>query len=788
MIHNYIVTALRNILRQKGITLINLLGLAVSMCVTLLLVLYVSHEVSFDTFLKDNNKIYRLVLKTTLPDGKPLIAPLATHSTAYALKSERPEVVDACFLREISPIIRVKEEGFNSITGFVTDTSFANVFSFQIASGDIKQSLAQPGYVVLTETTSNILFGTTNSLYNELEMDDKTYKVGAILSDIPSNSHLRFSILFSTVNIEDKETYLDYGGVSYAVYFKTHKPINNPTDLAPIAETAERVANERLKETGIKVHLWAQPLLDIHLNSADFSFDVDGTGSKSRIGIIAILVLFIITIAIMNFANLMVARSHTRLKEIGLRKVCGASKIHIAAQFIGEAIIISLFSMLIAATLAELLLPAFNTLVERDLSLTVFDVRSGIILLTLSVTLGIIAGVVPAVKLSSITTQTALKGEQKKGKGLSRMQISLVIIQFTIAVFLISSIINLTRQLNYVKSKNLGFASETYIVHNLNSNLKRNYSTLKDIMVKIPGVVSVSGSQSVPGNQSTMQNCYIDGSSPETSIMIQHNRVQDGYLTAMQIPVIEGRDFNLALASDSTSFILNQAAVKALGLTNPIGTTIHVWDLKGTVIGVTPDYHSNSLHQAISPLVLSRDSKFISYLIISVKKETFGTTTKAIQEKIGEYDGSYIFKANPINSFFAGEYRREEKLNTMIISSAILAILISIMGLFALTYFTTSRRTKEIGIRKALGASKHTLLNTLVWDISKWVVLVNIIAWPAAYFAMELYLKNFAYHVNQQLWVYVASGAIAMVISVSTILGHTLKTAAQNPIRALRYE
>jgi putative ABC transport system permease protein len=788
MLINYFKIAIRYLLSQKVISFINIFGLSISLAVSLLLFLFINFEFSYDSFHENKNRIYRFVSSIEIPDGETLHAPLTTAAVPEEIAHKVAHIDKITKLDQIPSFLRYNENTFKEIRIFRADNSFFQIFSCKTLEGDPYSTLSRPNEVVITRSAARKTFGNDNPIGKMVTLDNEQFEVTALIEDIPENSHIKFDLITSFLDIKDVDHFLNKRGISFPCYFTTHNPVSDESVEMDIVEAAEQITNERMKQYGVTVSVSIQKLLDIHLKSKGFQFDIDGTGDIARIHLFGFIALLLFIIAVINFINLIVARSETRSREIGLRKVCGASRKHIITQFLGESILISLISVLFAIVIAEVLLPHFGNLVEKQIPALILNPLNIGLITGLGILTGLLAGVYPSVFMSSFSFQRALKGNSIRKRGLSYLQLSLIVAQFAIAVFLLYGVITLHRQFNYIRTKELGFDNKNYVVSNLTGKIVDGYQSIKFELEKIHGVKFVSGSESIPGQQSTIQNVIVEGRDQGQAMLIQENIVQDGYLQTLGVPLIAGRDFNPELATDSAAFILNQTAIIKLGLTNPVGAVITVHNLRGIVIGITPDYHTRSLHSEIEPLALSRKSTFPNYILVNISNHEYGDVVNEINTTVQNYDPSWEISGRFINEFFDGQYRKEEKLNTLFALSSLLSIIIAVMGLFALALFITSLKTKEVGIRKALGASMGTISVGIAWSIIRWVFLSCLIALPVAWYAMDKFLQNFAYRVDQDFWVFVLSAFTGILLALITVIGQTLKVASENPIKALRYE
>jgi putative ABC transport system permease protein len=532
-----------------------------------------------------------------------------------------------------------------------------------------------------------------------------------------------------------------------------------------------------------------QPLADIHLHSGKLDYDSAELGSIQYIYIFSILAAFILIIAIFNYVSLFTAKSESRAKEVGIRKVSGAFRHAIVKQFIGESVIISFISFLIAMFLVEAFLPHFGNLVSRKI---VFSYAQSFeligLFLFISLFVGFFSGIYPALFISRFNPVAILKGTFT-GKKNKFLNILLVVVQFSIAIALISSLFVLYTQVSYMKNKNMGFDKEQLVVFsNFTGKIVSNYESLKGELLSNPDIISVTASQSIPGISRSGMNIRLPEWPLEEAIPLKENRVQDDYVKTMGFELIEGSDFSDRLASDSAAFILNEAAARLLNLDDPIGKEIIVWLHKGRIKGIIKDFHFTSLHEKIEPLVFSHYSNRFHNISIRIKAGRIPEGLKYAQGIFSKFDADYTQNYTFLDDMFDSMYRNEEKSNKLIFLASLLAILISVMGLLALTSFVVARRTKEIGIRKALGSNVGLILVLLNKDILKWVFISSLIGIPASYLFMKKWLLNFAYRIDLNIGFFLLALFIAILIAVVTITVQSFKTANKNPTESLRYE
>ncbi|MCB2195657.1 MAG: ABC transporter permease [Bacteroidetes bacterium] len=787
MFRNYIKVALRNLFRNKIYSLINILGLAVGLAATILLFLYVRLELSYDKHFKEHEQIYRVLSHSTRAGEQEIDMPITLYEIPEEVTSKIPEVAYATRTttfdkREVK--VNGETKGFYNST--LADSSFFKVFSFKSYAGDLQNALDRPNSVVLTKESAEKIFGNADAVGKTVYVFGDDMTVTAVMENVPENTHLKFDLLISIISGD--EQHMKYQGNNFHVYVKFKQPATDNLRLKTCNSISAYV-NEMFKEYKITYSHSLQPLADIHLHSGKLDYDSAELGSIQYIYIFSILAAFILIIAIFNYVSLFTAKSESRAKEVGIRKVSGAFRHAIVKQFIGESVIISFISFLIAMFLVEAFLPHFGNLVSRKI---VFSYAQNFeligLFLFISLFVGFFSGIYPALFISRFNPVAILKGTFT-GKKNKFLNILLVVVQFSIAIALISSLFVLYAQVRYMKNKNMGFDKEQLVVFsNFTGKIVSNYESLKGELLSNPDIISVTASQSIPGISRSGMNIRLPEWPLEEAIPLKENRVQDDYVKTMGFELIEGSDFSDRLASDSAAFILNEAAARLLNLDDPIGKEIIVWLHKGRIKGIIKDFHFTSLHEKIEPLVFSHYSNRFHNISIRIKAGRIPEGLKYAQGVFSKFDADYTQNYTFLDDMFDSMYRNEEKSNKLIFLASLLAILISVMGLLALTSFVVARRTKEIGIRKALGSNVGLILVLLNKDILKWVFISSLIGIPASYLFMKKWLLNFAYRIDLNIGFFLLALLIAILIAVVTITVQSFKTANKNPTESLRYE
>jgi len=789
---NFFKLAFRTLFKYRLNTVINIVGLAIGFSSSVLIINYVYHELKYDDFHEKGDRIYRMVGEGFLTDGKIVTFAASAGEIPQVVLDNVPEVEECTRIYGVTEEeIRIDKRRFNSEIIAWVDTSFFSIFSFPLLRGDPETLLYEPFSVVLSEETAQKYFADT-AMNQILTLNGREYKVTGIMENMPANSHIQLDILasFSSIVRPDYNVVYD-DGISFGQYYLIQPDVNMSEAEKKIINVAEKAVMERFGPYGITIHHSLQPLDKIHLHSR-FNFDIAEQGDVRNIYIFTALAFFIILIAVMNFINLVTAQSDSRTREIGIKKVNGAVRGDLIRQFIGESVLLALIAFLLSLALNEILLPSLSNMLNLEMTLIYWKNPLFFVLFLLFVLLvGVISGIYPAFYLSSFQPVVVLKGGQHGVRKPHALRKILVTLQLTISVFLIISLLILQIQTRFMKNMDPGFDKENVVVfYNLTGKIRDTYQSLKAELLTNPGITSVAASQSIPGHTRSVQNFYKYGDDSNTGMIIHENRVQHDYIKTLGIEMVLGRDFDPEMQTDTAAFIINEAAFEKLGMSDPLGEKIVVWEIPGTIIGVMGDFNFLSLHNEIDPLVLSMYSGYFSYILMRMNpaniKETIGDAETVLSQADPSYNPDHFF----LDQDFAKYYQKEEQINRLITTAAILALVLSVLGLYGLTAFTIRKKVKEIGIRKALGSSVSEILVLLSRDLLRWVIIANIIAWPVAYLLINSWLQNFAFSIRilQYWWVFVIAGILALCIGFMTMLYQALSAALSNPVDALRYE
>ena len=803
MFSNYFKIALRNLKKNPGYSLINIAGLAIGLACCILILLYVQDELTFDSFHQNADRIYRLVTTQKSPERGERHFPSAMGPVAPALLTEFPEAVKAVRLRDRQDMgrftVRHGEKSFYEGDYLVAESSFFEVFDFKLLQGDPKTALALPSSVVITEATAKKYFGDENPVGQTLAVERYgDLKVTGLLQNPPRDSHLDFNMLLSFATLEAnprwKEFIDSWESDSFITYVLMREKIGVPAFNAKLAALAQKHFNAEQKNS---VQLSLQPLRDVHFHSAHLEFDRNSRkGEITYIYIFSAIALFVLLIACINYMNLATARSMKRAREIGMRKVVGARQPQLIGQFLGESILLSCLGLFFALVAVELVLPAFNAFADKNLALDFFSngwLVSSLALLVFGV--GIISGSYPAFYLANLSPTHVFKGATKSGGG-SQLRRGLVVAQFALSIIMIIATVVAYRQIDYIRTKNLGFNEEQLVVVDINSGgTRRNFVSIKNEMKKIAAVKEVSVSSRVPGEWKNLSQIDVvpEGAATTATHSMYFIGIDAEFLATFEMKLAAGRNLSNEMGTDTSAVIINEAAARLLGWESPLGMELRAPanNYRARVVGVVKDFHFQSLHQKIEPLVLGHWNNpiiAIDYFTARVATSNLAGTLAALQGVHEQFDQVTPFEYNFLDERLNDFYQTDIRVGKIFGASATLAIFIACLGLLGLAAFIAEQRTKEIGVRKVLGASAGNIVYLLSKDFTKLVLIATVIASPLAYWALQRWLQNFAYHISLGPGTFLLAGFGALLIALLTISFQAIRAALTNPVEALRYE
>jgi putative ABC transport system permease protein len=802
MLKNHIKIATRLIRKQKGYSLINMAGLALGLTISALILLWVADELGFDRFHESARDIHRV--NVDLEAGRHMILALTQPELAEALRNDYPEVVNTVRLsRPGRTAVRHKEMEFQEDLVCFADSSLFEVFSFPFLNGDKKTALSAPYTVVITESMSEKYFGEDNPLGQILKFEGTSdYTVTGVVQDVPVNSHFRFHMVrsFETLYSMNRKDMVNWLNIQYYTYIQLAPGTDARKFESKLPTTVDKYLGQILEAIGGSLVYFLQPLTRIHLYSK-ISGDIAAQGDITYIWLFSGIALFVLILACINFINLTTARSSSRALEIGLRKTIGGSKKSLLLQFLGESAFYSFLSFLMAAAVLSMIIPLFESMIGRELGIKLFSspmLLFGFALLSLLV--GLAAGSYPALYLSSFRPIHVLKTGLPGSRGRSRFRNILVVFQFTISIILIIGTLTVHHQIRYMKTKDLGFDKEHIVVLPGARQMLQHISfqTVRNEFLKLPGILNAAGSALVPTRGIQHDIFYPQGFTREQPQKLTRLDIEPNFIPTIGIEIVAGRNFSEDMISDpDESLLINQTAARQLGWANEsIGKTFTFYPPPGTggetvvqrVVGVVKDFHSASLHSQIDPLVITYSPQRIRFLTLRIRPENTAQTIASIQEKWKTLTPQIPFDFFFLDDSFDRQYRMEERIRNLTFSFSLLAVLIGCMGLFGLASYMTERRTKEIGIRKVLGASSGRIVHLMSKEFLWLVAAANILAWPIAYLGLNLWLRNFPYHIGVQAAFMFAAGFLALLVALVSVGFQSFKAARSNPVEALRYE
>ncbi len=780
MFKNYITIAIRNILRQKGYSFINIFGLAVGLASVILILLWVKFEFSYDHPHKNLDRIYRLGQTQFYTSG-----PLNTFSMpgplSAAVKENFPEIEDAFRFSYSGMILRYEEKKFSEEIVYA-DKELFSVLTVDFIAGDPNAIFDDYFSVVISEKIAKKYFGSGDAIGKVLKFSsNKNFKVSGVYKDIPLNTSLRFDVCIPFEHLEkDRDTKLEYGWNSFGTYVLLKEGVAFE-DANSKLQHFYPVASERPEST---VELWLWPLTKIHL------YRYSGGGMINTIYMFILIASIILIIACINFMNLATARSVKRSKEIGLRKVMGANRKHVVNQFIGESIFTSFLSLFVAILLVSLILPSFNLFTEKELVFSFADpiIVGGLLALTLFT--GLIAGSYPALYLSSFKPIVVLKGFVSKGKSGAMFRKVLVVFQFTLSIVLIIGTIIIFKQLSFIQDRDIGLQNDNVIFIKMKGGVNEKFEVLKPILLTNPKIEYVSRTSSLPFMVgSNTGSISWDGKAEEEDILIGFSSVDYDFEKTMGMNMAEGRYFSDEYGTDSSTVVINENAAKVMGLENPVGSWLSWGEgSRFTIIGVVKDYNFEHMSQEISPLAIFKAPEYCQFILIKLNKSDVKATIASIEEKWDEVFPNYPFAYTFMEERYREMYTREEKTGELFKYFAFLAIFISSLGLFGLTSYLAEQKTKEIGIRKVLGSSVSGIVKIMSKEFIRLIIIANIIAWPLTWFLGSKMLDMYAYRTKMSIFIFIGATVISFLIAFLTISYQSIKAGRSNPIDALRYE
>jgi putative ABC transport system permease protein len=806
MFTNLLKHSVRSFKRQRAYIIINVLGLSIGIACSLLIALYVINEASYDKYNEKKDRIFRAVLNGKI-GGQELTVAFSPAVMGPTLVKELPEIEDFLRMTGRGPtVIEYNSQTFTEDNIIEADSSFFNFFSIPVLKGDLKNLLNAPHRIVLSETTAKRIFGDENPIDKPIKIgtDSTRYIVSGVMADIPENSHFEASIIssFMTNPRSKNPTWLSN---SFSTYLLLKPNSSYETVDAKFPELLLKYVGPEIQQymgisiedftaQGNKYRFFLQNLADIHLDTS-IQQEFRAASDPKYLKIFGGIAILIVLIAAINFMNLSTAQSSRRAKEVGIKKVGGSTRGMLVMQFLSESFILSFLALIFAVIIIKVTLPYFNNLLGASLSLKLISNWYTVpALLLFSVFVGLLAGSYPSMFLSSFNPYEVLKGSVKNSVRNGRLRRVLVVFQFAVSILLIIGTMIMYRQISYMLNKDVGFNKEQLIVINRSHALGTKMKAFKDAVKEIPGVVNISSSTAVPGRNNNNNGYAMEGRKDETFLLMT-NWVDYNYLETYGMTLASGRSFDQSFTTDKQACLINESAQKDFSITNIEGTRFVEPGDSGKmnylqVIGVVKNFNFESLRNPIGPYILKfqNDNMLWGYITVRLTAQNYSNTISAIENKWKEF-----IPNNPLQYYFVDEdfeqmYIQEKQNAQMAVIFSVLAIFIAALGLFGLTSFTVEQRTKEIGVRKAMGSSVAGIYAVISREVIILITISALIAWPVVYYWAGKWLENFYYRINLGLFTFVAGLTIALGIAVLTISYRILRAARVNPAQSLKYE
>ena len=808
MIKNYLKIALRNLQKYKGYSFINIAGLTIGLTVCALILLFVRDELSYDRYHENADRIYRVNFKGAIGGTFVHIAQSAP-AMGPSFVREYPEVENAVrFLGAGRVLIAREADRFYEENFRWADSTVFDVFTFPLLRGDPHTALTEPNTVVLTETTARKYFGDADPVGQTLRRDNwQDLTVTGVMRDLPPTSHFPIDFLGSMATVEYSRSPL---WVSMSFYTYLLLPEGSaPADLqakfpalirkyvAPQVEQALGQTYEEALAAGLEWNYYLQPLTDIYLHSDGVEENLASTSNARAVSILSVVAGLILLIACINFMNLATARAANRAREVGLRKVLGSARRQLVGQFLGESILLALLTGLLAFLAIQAVLPFFDDLAGKALAGSAgLNVLLG--LLGIALAAGLLAGFYPALFLSAFQPVAVLKGTLRSGARSPRLRSTLVVLQFAASIALMVGTGVVFTQLDFMREKDLGFTKEQVVVLPIETDeARQGFDAFRQELLRQPNVVAVAAVEQIPGRIQNINVFRPEGAPNDATYPLWSTRTSYDFPEALQLELVAGRTFSRDYATDATEAILiNEAAARLMGLTPETAVGKHLaeignpeeGDIPFTIVGVVKDFHFQSLHEPIKPLAMSLMPDALRNIVVRIRPEQITETLAVLQRHWETYEPGHPYRYTFLDADFGRVYEKDRQLGRIFGVFAGLAVLIACLGLFGLASFIAQQRTKEIGVRKVLGASVAGIVVLLSKEFIRLVLIAFAVAAPLAYFAMNRWLDDFAYRVDIAWPIFLMAGLTALGVAVLTVSYQSIKAALTNPVKALRYE
>lgn len=820
MLRNYLITAIRNIFRDKFYTFINIFGLAIGIAVAIFIMLYVRDELNYDKYNKNYKQIYRLESDFTIAGKEDKFA--ATQiPLAPTLKDEYPEIEEYVrFVPAGTLYFKYENKEFREDSLLFCDSTVFRVFTFPLQTGDPSKALNRPYTMVISGSLANRYFGKSNPIGKTIQsIDGNLYEITGVLAEVPGNSHMKFNGLISAATVREqigKSRFDDRSAGSFwNIGIFSYILLKENSTVDGINKKFPEFYNKYMKSLGDQISgsfkLKLKPLARVHHYSADLGYDFPG-GNIKYVYIFSIVGLLILIIAAINYMNLATARSARRAREAGIRKVVGSTRGKLIRQYLSESMLITLLAFVISIFLVWIFLPEFNHIANKGIAFHNLAAPSMLgIIICLTILIGLISGSYPAFYLSSYKPALVIKGQTDQKGGNVSLRKVLVVLQFAISVFMLVGMLVVNSQLNFMQKSDIGFKKDNIMQMTLrDTTFKKNTDAFREELLKIPDISGVSFSTGNPGSNVSIQVMRIEGDSGKmTDKAINNYFIDYDYLPMMGMKITEGRNYDRSMTSDSKkAFIINETAARKFGwvdssskaagnYASAIGKKFYFGinlkggaDKEGQIVGIVKDFHYNSLHNPIEPIVLLlMDNVQYRYSAnISMSGQNRERTVAAIDKIRKDFNDRYPFEYKFIDESLHEFYIDEERISRLFKIFTILTIFIAVLGLLGLSSFLTQQRTREIGVRKVMGATSANIISMFIQQFSLWVIIANIVALPLSYYFMGKWLQDFSYRTNLHIWIFFAAFMLSLIVAILTVSYRVIIAANTNPAEAVRYE
>jgi putative ABC transport system permease protein len=783
MIRNFFKVAVRNFLRQKLYSIINVLGLASGLTCALFIYLWVNDEISKDAFHQHGKNIFQ-VMSNLHNDGNIVTWDITPGPLAEDIREHIPDAEMVARTQGTGDILFQYQDKSFMERGYFADPDFFNIFSFDIIHGKPAKE-SDITSISISESLARKFFGNEDPIGKTLKLNNRSdYTITAVFKDVTSESSLRFSyVLPFEVLKKSRDDGFNMDNYDYPLYLK----ISDPTKSESIAAAITARVKELSKEDGGNVSFYLQPFSEHYLNSV-FADGKPAGGRVKYVKIFSLVAIFILVIACINFMNMATAKAANRSKEVGIRKVVGAQRKSLVVQFISESVLISFVSMLLALGVVYSLLPLFNLLVVKSISLSFSDGKLAMVIVSIILITGILAGSYPAFFLSAFQPAHVLKGSVSAGLSGASIRRALVIFQFALTVILVASSLVVYNQIEFIRNKNIGYDRQSVMWFETRGNIFKEFSGFRNEALQHAGIKNVS-----KANESLVQVNNQNGSvgwpgKPDNSRVFFRTVVADiGYLETMGLKLQQGRFFSKDF-NDTSNFVLTERAVEVMGLKDPIGQTISQWGFSGKVVGVVSDFHSRSLHETMDPIVFFCKPEWTGLVFVRFDGKQTQDVIAHLEKIYKKYNPAYPFTYNFLEDDFERLYNNEKVMGSLALGFTVMAIIISGLGLVGLAAYTAEKRRKEIGIRKTLGASVTGIVSMISKDFVKLSLVAVVIGCPVAYYFMQEFLAGYAYHADLSWEIFAITAVSVIVMAVFTVIFQVTKAAIANPVDALRSE